>query len=587
MAIKTHDSFSDKIITVLQRIGKAWRAVVVQADSGGVKLLEARQSDQGPSGIIDSLAAKHGRGRVVRIIPGTASVCRIGTVAMGSEPEMLAAIGLVAEAILPTGVPAHRRSAGVLPAVGPVVPTAAGQNPEARVLATAWIGQAEAPATNGKNGGGKSRRPAETWISEVGALAGALNGQGLAAWIDADAGTIGVLAAGVDRTIARQLLGDTSSTQSWQSTVGAVLDESVRGAGLPAVETVDAGTRTGLVLSPAARTSLREAVKGITGDDRWMEQFGLCLCGAVVASGAGSMRPLAQMIAEAPKVREAVPLRSAGWLSDRGRAKRLIIAGLAVLLIGPGAFAFARYSVLKSKTSGLDNQKTTREQTTREAALYSQLEVSRWPITKLLADVSAATPVDVVAETISISTETGLKIVGKAKKQELVNELQANLNATTLFRNVKVGRTESGEDGVEFDVTAEVANPHNKVSKAEDYIQKTLAVRMYGDGADNTKEAPVVDKSKPSRASRGDDSGKEGADRTTRRGAEEGPPVAITDAEIGKMDHTTAMREWSKRKTYVQKNPTLDTATKDRLNAEVPKLREQMEKMRASAGGKP
>ena len=50
-------------------------------------------------------------------------------------------------------------------------------------------------------------------------------------------------------------------------------------------------------------------------------------------------------------------------------------------------------------------------------------------------------------------------------------------------------------------------------------------------------------------------------------------PPAVTDEEIKKMDRATADRAWVARKVYVQKNPTLDPAVKQRLQDEEAKIR--------------
>jgi len=55
-------------------------------------------------------------------------------------------------------------------------------------------------------------------------------------------------------------------------------------------------------------------------------------------------------------------------------------------------------------------------------------------------------------------------------------------------------------------------------------------------------------------------------------------PTPLTDDQISKMDKATATKEWVARKSYPQKNPGTDAATKSRLDEEVRKLREQMDK---------
>lgn len=584
MASKARDNFSDRILAIVQGSGPTARILVLHAEPGGLRFLEARTAEGAPSEILQGIWSRHGRGRVLRIVPGASSVCRVGAATTGSDAETIAALSLVGEALLPTDVPPHRRAVGVL--AGTVA-----TGTESRVLATAWVGKADAPLTVPSSRAGA---PVESWITPVAALAGILSGPGMVAHVDADAHTIAILASGSQRAVARQLLGDHSSAAAWRASVDDAVQETARAAGLdPSTTAIVQGYASGtaLLVSPAARSALRAAVHGLPPDDHWMNQHGLAIAAALIATGTPTVRSLAALTAEAPKIREPAPLRAAAWLAKGSRPRVIMTVGLALLLIGPVGFAFARHSVLKSKTSRLEEQKLTREQTQRQAALYSQLETSRWPVTKLLSDVAVATPIGVSVDTVNLSSEMGLKLAGRADSQALVNTLQSNLNSTKLFRNVKVGRTGSiDEGGVEFDITAEVANPHNKVTGMEDFVQKTLAVRLYGEGADNTKEAPPSDQNKSRRASRTDrpeDAGKDGSTSSRRGPADEGPPPALTDAEIAKLNKSEATMAWVKRKTYVQKNPNTDTETKDRLNAEVVKLKEQAAKAPAAppAGG--
>ncbi|GMV25627.1 MAG: hypothetical protein AMXMBFR58_16580 [Phycisphaerae bacterium] len=586
MPSKARDNFSDRILAVVQPGESSARILMVLLDGSDLTLVAATSSPMPVQRTLDELWQKHGRGRELRIVPGPRSVCRSGTVASGNDADTVAAAALVAEALLPADLPAHRRAAGVI--------AGAPGSTDSRVVATAWIGEAEAslapaPAKASRRAGTREPR----WITQVGALAGAAAGDGLVAWIDPDARTIALLANGPERAVARQLLGESDSSRAWTTSVEVAAAETTVAAGFDHASPSPAagiGSARGLFASPSLRAKLRGAVRGAPTDDGWLAEYGLCVAAAIVAAGPATLRPLAQLAPHAPLVREPLALRAATALTTGNRSRVVIAAGLALLVLGPVGFAFARHSVLKSKVSRLDEQQTSREESQRVAALYEQLEVSRWPVTKLLSDVSIATPVGVSADAVTISNELGLKFSGRADSQALVNMLQANLNSTKLFRNVEVGRTETLEGGkVAFDLTARIASPHNKVTGMEDFAKTNLAERLHGPGADNLKEAPLADSAarRTSRAERGDDTGKD-ASGSSRRAADAGPPAAVTDADIAKMDRNTAMREWANRKSYIQKNPTLDTETKDRLNSEATKLSEQMKKAQAApASGAP
>ena len=79
----------------------------------------------------------------------------------------------------------------------------------------------------------------------------------------------------------------------------------------------------------------------------------------------------------------------------------------------------------------------------------------------------------------------------------------------------------------------------------------------------------------------------EGESRRPQTADSDALPAPLTDDQIAKMDFTTAMREWSTRKKYVQTHPKLDAGDKTRLDDEVTKTKARMDeaKKAASEGG--
>jgi hypothetical protein len=141
-----------------------------------------------------------------------------------------------------------------------------------------------------------------------------------------------------------------------------------------------------------------------------------------------------------------------------------------------------------------------------------------------------------------------------------------------------------------------VASPFINAAPAEDYVSQPLAVRLYGEGASNTNwdakadsqpsARPVRAERRPSGDDKSDDSkaddGPEAPSRPSGSTATEVPP-AVTDDQIKAMDFNTSMKAWVTRKTTLSKDKTLDQATKDRLTAEIEKLKAQMDAEKAKA----
>jgi len=264
--------------------------------------------------------------------------------------------------------------------------------------------------------------------------------------------------------------------------------------------------------------------------------------------------------------------------------------------------SWGRLALLDSRTARLAEMRVGREAMERSAAMYSQLERSRWPMTKLLADVSGATPVGITVTNLRLSPEQGLAIQGTADAADLVNTLQANLNKTRLFSNIKINRVESKSQSLaEFDVTADVTQPHAPSKPVEDFAARTLAQRMYGEGASNTS-MPVArtdegsgsrrrverggsERPTAERANGGEQADSRPSEAGSRRPSSmpEAVPPPVSDEDIAKMDRSAAMKGWTNRKSYIQKNPGLDAATKQRLEDEVTKMRARQQA--AGSGG--
>jgi len=266
--------------------------------------------------------------------------------------------------------------------------------------------------------------------------------------------------------------------------------------------------------------------------------------------------------------------------------------------------AWVRLKVAESKLTSIGGAKEEREALTKDAALYKQLEQSRWPMTKLFADVSNATPVGVVVESLSLERDgsQGVLMKGRADTPEVLSTLQKNLAMTGVVSAVQVTSVEADGNGVSFSLQARVTSPRSASRVADDFGKRTLQERIYAGGsapiagavpseavkpetmAMDEHEDPVE---KPAGAS---DTGQSGTgSRTTRLngGARRGEtatsgetnkatkpldvPPPLTDEQIAAMDKGTATKEWAARRAAFQRVST-SPDDKARLEAEVKKL---------------
>ncbi len=566
-------------VAALHRRGDVWRLVVIEGGESA-RLIDAMTltADLGPA--ISAAQREHGFGTLVRVAPGRGTIARAASVPAAGPDETASALSLLAEAQLPGSLPAHRRGAGLI--------ADGGSNGTRAVLLTGWDGPADPP-------GAILRRVPERWTTEIAALAVLRGGRSpWATCADPATGAVSVLVTGPDRTAARVLVEDASTPARFRQAAARALAEACNAVGAVA----PARESAGLGLDPRAAAHLRAHVAGIPESDEWFEDYGVALGAALTAGAADPLtRGLASMLEAAPTERDSVLARAVAWLAQPRNAWTAAAVCAAIVLLAPLAFAAARLAVLEAKSAGLSDRTRQRADDRIRDALYQQLEASRWPMTKLLADVSAAAPVGVVANVILLSPEQGLSIQGTAQDPGQVNTFQANLNATRLFTGVKVGRVAASSSGVEFDLSAAVSNPHGAVPGAEDFAAKPLAARLYGEGASNTSaptSAPIAERvpsrgtprAGPERTERERSGGDD--DRESRRPSPSKPtevPPPLTDEQIKAMDRPSAMKEMTSRRTYPQHNPTTDAATKTRLAEEVRRLQEHMRSLNTPAPG--
>lgn len=494
---------------------------------------------------------------VVHVVPAAQIVCRLVDATLtGDHAQDAPAIDLLAETQLPESIPPHRRAGGVIS--------------ESQVLLTAWPerdGPIDAPAQH-------------RWIAEPAALAIVCDG-GLAWHADRTTGSISIVARHAGATRVRATLGDASGDEAWHESVAAPLAEMARAVGLDAPDDVTAPFH----LPEGAVAALTARVAGVTNRDAWIQRYAIALGAALGVAAEPSTASLATLRATEPRRKAPAHHRIATWISKPKNALATIVACVVLALVSPLALASARLALLESKTSSLAQREEELQILRGRAALYRQLGSSRWPMTKLLGDISGATPVGITADSIRLNSRQGLYLDGRADSDDLIVNFQQQLADTRIFYNVKIDSTDSSlPGGVGFSLSADIRNPLSDVTPAEDFGDLTLAERLYGDGADNT-EFSAQTRTNTTRTTRRPSTTRDSVDRErdeapSRAGArptsqdDEPVPPPLTDDEIKAMDRMQALRESVTRRTYPQKNASLDDATKARLQKDVERLQD-------------
>lgn len=557
---------------------------------------------------------------LIRIIPAPMTVARVTTLPEmegDAQPPattaaaMAEALGLIAESELPAALPAHRRAAGV------IRPGRAVGGPAKSVgLISGWPERDEDTTAWRRTWAGP-----QVGVSEIAALASlaqAVGGVERAMVADAASGGVGIVCAGPVKVVVRvaklTASGESAAAvRDFESAAALALEETARAAESPGTGS-PAGTR--FLLSPEPSTP---RLGGAIRDKAWLNTYGIAF-GAItlLADAAPTTHGLVALHLLEPKTRPPVLARVSGFFGKPLRAGVAIAACLAVVMGLPLGVALARVRMLEKQVTDEPALLARNDAAERELAFYKLLREKRWPMTKLLADVSGAAPVGVLVETIEIGQGEGLTVRGKANSSDLVTTFRENLGKTKVFTQVTTPSTSPNADGVQFQLTAKVP-PGAAVFPAkpiEDFAAKTLAERLYGEAArgHTPSRGERSSASRPDRADRGDrgsrgrstngaSSSSSGSASSQNIGPNAWPdrprtptpaaaktdvaviPPPLTDADLAAMTRATAMLEFGKRKKAATQSG-LDDATRRRLTEESEKAKARMQALMAQEGSK-
>ena len=577
-------------VAALHAQGDAWRIVVAE---GGAepRLLAAESLRAEDAEGVRALLDRHDVGRLIRLAPAGEALVRIADVPAETALDDSAldeALQLLAESELPASVPAHRQAAGLLRTAGGVAtPIIVGWPDRGRAITAIDVER-------------------ERWTSELVPLL-ALAGMGgaqreaqVACYACPGSGSIGVVGLNGAKTAVRGVPepGDDASlfaerTERAYQELAAHMGAADRSAPAP-------GRR--LTVDAEACTALARELRGAEASADWCDRYGLAAATALTAllSGDSAQRLLALQL-EAPRARHGKLERALSHLATtNGAVLGIVIAVGAVLLVSAGA-AWAQAALLERRAEALRTALSATDETgltvEDQLAVYSELDRARWPMVKVLADLTAAMPATapddvVLADSIEIRAGDSFLVRGTTDSLALVNRYVANLNESGVFTRADIRRYEAVGPGVrdEFEVEGLVARPYGTARGLPDFSgPRTVAHQIYGvepDGeasgaaspsssiarADSSKAQPAdaVDAERRSRQSAPTFDG--GERRAGGRSAED-IPGPLTDDEIAAMNQQTAFAEYTKRRRLARSRTDLTQEVRDRLLDEADKCR--------------
>jgi hypothetical protein len=558
-------------LAVLEQIPTGWRLLVSRGAAGSIGQASAASVEmtadfdaRDASGLAGALR-KSKADRLLRLIPAGAGVCRSVTSPApgGSDVEIASALSLVAEAHLGDGMPAHRRSAGDLGVGG--------------VAAVGWAGNGvEAPPLS------SSELAGLTWcphLAALGALASA-SGAALGLAADRETGVIVVVGSNAGQHVARVTREDGSDPLEWQAAVDAAIASASHALRLSNIPALDAGQPRAIGLFAAdGRRVLPDRVSGVDASPAWLGRFGLSLGAALLAADpTPASAPLLAMTPEPFVPPRPAVLRLVDWLAKPSRAVAAFILCGIVILGWPLAAAATRHARLLAVASA-DRADDSEERAARQQAeFYDLLRARRWPMAKLLADLTAAAPPGITLESLTLEAGQRVRIAGVAESSQAVSDWRSALMAGRIFDDIRVPNNEASGASVKFEISARVAQPLTLASG------KSIAATPV---TITSPAAPV--QAEPAPAERTGSSGAATGGRATRRGATPAKPEVpgpISDEEIASLDRAAAMREFASRRKAAS-TAGLDEETKARLTSEADKAKARMDQLRAGGDAAP
>ena len=574
---------------------------VVAFDRAGDRGVEVLVQSQGSAGrfrmTLRPGAAAAAEARRVELAPWGRSLVRCrGIDGLGGE-DLVRALEVLGDGELPERVPSWRRACGALRTNG-----------SHTALLTAWM-PSEADAAD--DGSGTMYATAAAAVARVAALA-----EGCVFASDDSQGVLIVAAQGPEGLLVRALR-EAPEVVGSDEHVMRRLREAAAAVGLPesAVHEAVAGSaqpwegcRAGW--SDGLGAALAGAVAGWPNDTNDAAAALLPVgAGMLALADDAATRVLAGIRLSKPAERVTAVQRLDAWLVSPRHVAAACVVLLLVLLFVPLLAAKMRESMLSDKVQQAEALRTQYEADAKTAAIYRQLNERVWPMTKMMAEVTAAAPVHVVLESVRMDSTAQVDIEGfvqvapsgptlEGPPEGLLTQYEAALNELGTLAAVTVARREVEGDSVEFQIAARVRSATTRASLPMDYADMPLAEVLYGEGATNDA-TPILAaasgsdvRSRPAtRSTTRDSSARDAAVESGRESAsdrrpsgEQGPasidgaPAPLTDEQISAMDRRTAMQEFGTRRIQ-SRNEKHDEETRARLAEEAEKLNKHFQSL--------
>lgn len=474
--------FDSDLMAVCRHDGEAARVLLIQGNAGSRSLVdrfECRSTE-----LSDRLTAAS-CGRVLVILPSSATLVRTIHVPQGSPIQVESAIRVEADARLLGSAPDHRTGLAMIGQSGPH-PTG---------LVVAW------PETLDPGVPALTSDLEVTWVPEIACLAFLAGNTPaeISVVLDRGGSTTAVIPTPngpVFRSSRGNPDGDTEARLR-PMVVETLLAEGLEPALIEAeLDRLLQGT-SGRLIGEALllESGAEDRIAGLIASAA-LPADGPNACSdrlllAAIGVADGSMSSLANLrrteFREKPGFIGALSSR----LSNGRTAVAIAFAAILVMVLSPLAFAGLRLMVMRGKVVDLKDLEAQVLQVENLGKVYRELDKQAWSITKLLGDISNLMPKQIELISISLAHGEPVSVTGVAKQDgdlsgtDVVFIFNRELRESGLFADAGPLPSIEPPDGrgySEFKFTAELADPLRQLRPRpeDDYAVLTYRDRRYG-----------------------------------------------------------------------------------------------------------
>jgi hypothetical protein len=293
------------------------------------------------------------------------------------------------------------------------------------------------------------------------------------------------------------------------SSIAQAVGEACVHAGVPSAEIPAAIARTseaaaavlggGLGFCADDLPRLETLLEGGDRGAAWWHEHGIDVGLALAALG-----PLAALTRLQSRDIGAKPDRAGAFInrmSEPRTARRLLVAGLAAVLLGPLAIEGVRLLVLRWKMPDLAAYLKAEDEDRRRQAMYRVLSRQGASMTKTLSDLACTAPDGIEIEFINVSQSAkgqAVTVRGKARSAgsqqptEVMLDFERQMRECGAFESIQRSSDAPDSRGYQaFSLNATAVRPTMMASfpEAQDFAKTSMRERRYGPPPDDVDHA--------------------------------------------------------------------------------------------------